>query len=513
MRKLVNNIDLNKLKLILICTLIFMVVAHGYCYVNLNFSHDSMRTFFWTKSDTLEIGRYMIPVFLLIRGKYYPPLLVGTLTYLFLSIIIYILVDIFKVRRKLNIILISGILSTASTLTLLNATYIDFSDVYMFGILLMTLGSYICIKMKRGYIYAIIPVLISLALYQSYICFFIGIIMLFYIKEILDNKNTKEIFIRGLKSIITIIVSLIIYAISLKVVTLVTGIGLANKYNSVSGIGNFGSINNMFNLLIGTYQYTYHYIINPSTYYKTIVSILNILMLIIAIGICILSSRKNKLKNGNKYLLLILTLLLPFGINMVYFIGKGIEHELMIYSLFLLYVFMIAMLEYVNNHKSTKNKNPIKYITYFTNISLFLIIFSGVIYSNQCYLKKNLEFDTTLTTMNRVVDRIEQIEGYEVGKTKVAIIGSLANSKLSLKRREFDYEAVGLGENFSLTYYKNYKQYFENYLSYPINIVPEEKSEKYKNKQAVKKMKEFPHKDSIKMIGDTIIVKLSMMDN
>lgn len=250
MKKLIESIDLKKLKYILICTLVFMVITHGYCYTNLNFSHDSMRTYFWTKLDTIEIGRYMIPFFLILRGKYYPPLIVGFLTYIFISLTVYLLVDIFKIKNKISILLTSGIMATASTLTLLNATYLDFSDIYTFCILLMTFAAYLWRNYKRGYLYAIIPIFIGLGLYQSYICFFIGIVMLISIKDIVENKKNKEIFINGLKSILALIISLILYAISLKVVTAVTGIALSNTYNSVAGVGDFGSLSNLLNLMV-----------------------------------------------------------------------------------------------------------------------------------------------------------------------------------------------------------------------------------------------------------------------
>ena len=136
---------------------------------------------------------------------------------------------------------------------------------------------------------------------------------------------------------------------------------------------------------------------------------------------------------------------------------------------------------------------------------------SGIIYSNQCYLKKNLEFDATLTTMNRIVDRIEQTEGYEVGKTKVAIIGRLDDSIISLRRKELDYDSAGLWENFSITYYETYKQYFENYLGYPINIIDMKQMKKIAEKEEVKEMELFPSYESIKFVDDVLVVKIAEM--
>ena len=516
MNKIMEKIDVKKFKCILIFTLIFMVIAHGYCYTNLNFSHDSMRTFFWNSYDTIEIGRYILPLLLILRGKYYPPLLIGILTYIVLVLIIYLLVDFFKIKQKGNIILISGIFSTASTLTLLNATYINFSDMYIFACLLMTLAAWLWKNYEKGYLYAIIPAFISLGIYQSYIGFFIGMVMLISIKDLIDNKNYKEILSKGLKSLVTVFTSLVLYAVSSKVVPIMLGMHLSNSYNSVGGgIDYFknGGIIGIVEIIKTTYFNVAKYIIKPSTYYVILISILNVILIFIGVIYIILFLKDKKIKNSNKILLIILLILLPFGINIATFLGRGAGHQLMIYSFFLLYILPIIIVENGYLEKYFSNKNLVKNLSKFKNISLVIIIVSGIIYSNQCYLKKNLEFDATLTTMNRIVDRIEQTEGYEVGKTKVAIIGNLDDSIISLKRKELDYDSVGLWWNFSITYYETYKQYFENYLGYPINIIDMKQMKKIAEKEEVKEMELFPSYESIKFVDDVLVVKIAEMED
>lgn len=515
MKNIIQKTDEKTLKYILISTLIFMAIAHGYCYTNLNFSHDSMRTFYWMTADTLEIGRFILPILLILRGNYYPPLLIGALTYIFLSLVIYLLVNFFKIKTKVGQVLVSGIFATASTLTLLNATYIDFSDMYVFGLFLMTIAVYIWKNYKKGYLFAIIPVFISLGIYQSYICFFIGIVMLLSIRDIIENTNYKEILLNGTKAIITIFASLILYAISLKIIPMLTGVNLSNNYNSVGGLGEFfisGGFINILRLILKTYYDTLLYIIKPSTYYNQLISIFNIIFILMAFVFTLLFLKSKKISKQNKILLVILLILLPFGINLAYFLGRGVSHQLMIYPLFLLYLPLIYIIENGVLQKYLKSKKIINCFKNFKNISLTLLIISSIIYSNQCYLKKNLEFDATLTTMNRIVYAIEQTEGYEVGKTKVAIIGSLNDSIISTKRKELDYISVGLGSNFSVTHYDTYRLYFANYLSYPINLVSEYEIKEFKKMDEVKEMNQFPTNGYIKFIDDILVIKLSAIE-
>ena len=219
--------------------------------------------------------------------------------------------------------------------------------------------------------------------------------------------------------------------------------------------------------------------------------------------------KKNKIPVQKILIFLVFLIILPFGINIVYFISKGAEHQLMIYSLFLLYIFTIKLMDICSNNKN-------KYSTYLTNFVSFLfiiILISSIIYSNQCYLKKNLEFDSTITTMNRIIYKLEETTDYKVGESKVAFIGNLQASNVSLNRKEFDYNSVGLSNNFSITYYKTFNQYFANYLGYPINIVSENEMKSLCLNDEVKKMESFPNSNYIKRIDDVFVIKLSEVSN
>ncbi len=501
MDKIKSIVFSNKIKTIILSTLIFMIIAHGFCYMNVLFSHDSIRTFFWTKADTIGIGRYLLPLLLIIRGKYYPPLLIGFLTYLFMVAIIILLVDLFSIKKKTSIILLSGIMTTACTLTLLNATYIDFSDMYVLALLLSTIGAYLWRNYKYGFIFAIIPVFLTLPIYQPYICFFTGIVILILIKDIIEKMKTKKIIIDSITALVTFVSSMLLYALSLKIVNALFHIELRSAYNSVNDIGSFTGLNQIISLFVGTYKQFFDYIMNPSTYYIVLISIFNIILIVIAICICIRKVLKCKDKIVRLVMFLLFTLLLPFALNFIYLLGKGVEHQLMIYSLFLLYVFVIMLAEITKMKKGA--------FSVLVMILLSITIFSNIIYSNKIYLVKDLNVKTTLTTVNRIIDRIEQIDGYEVGKTKVAFIGTLNSGSLFMPRKDIKIEDVGIYDNFGLTYYRTYQVFFENYLAYPINIISEEEVEAIKRKEEIANMPCYPNKESIQFVGDILIIKLS----
>jgi hypothetical protein len=146
---------------------------------------------------------------------------------------------------------------------------------------------------------------------------------------------------------------------------------------------------------------------------------------------------------------------------------------------------------------------------YWLVIALGVLLFNNIIYANQVYLKKDLEYQNTMSTMNRIIDRMEETDGYVLGETPVVLIGYLTDSELSVDRDGLKMDEVGLGIDFSVSYYQTYSWYFKYILAYPINLMDAGVAEQWSGQSAVMEMSAFPAKDSCQMIDGTMVVKLS----
>lgn len=142
-------------------------------------------------------------------------------------------------------------------------------------------------------------------------------------------------------------------------------------------------------------------------------------------------------------------------------------------------------------------------------ISISLLMVSSIIYSNQVYLKKQMEFESTKLTMNRIIQNIEHIDEYDINKTPIVFIGYLGNGPLSLEKKDLDYKSVGHHPTYSLTYYLNYEQFLNYYMGYPVKVLSEEKAMEYAKKEEVRNMEPFPSKESYKIIDGVLVIKLS----
>jgi hypothetical protein len=143
-------------------------------------------------------------------------------------------------------------------------------------------------------------------------------------------------------------------------------------------------------------------------------------------------------------------------------------------------------------------------------VIICFLLLSNIIYANQAYLWKDLAWQNTMSTVNRIIDRMEQTDGYCVGETPVAFVGGLYASELWHERDGFEISGTGLSDfNFVFTYYDTYKWYFDYVLAYPINFIEEEELEEWSVNEEVIEMPPFPENGSVKIINGTMVVKLS----
>lgn len=209
---------------------------------------------------------------------------------------------------------------------------------------------------------------------------------------------------------------------------------------------------------------------------------------------------------------MVILLLLPLGINCIFLIYRGGYHELMLYSYCLVNVYAVAVTEQALSllwpEGAGTARLPVRRGAAMT-LPLALIFFDKTVFANQLYLKKELEIDSTLSVMTRVLDRLEQTEGYAVGETPVAFVGSLDASQINRDKPAFAYmkRFNGSEENCAITFGDTYLMYFRDVLGYP--IVQVEDAERIARQEAVAAMPSFAERGSVALVDGVAVVKLS----
>ena len=146
-------------------------------------------------------------------------------------------------------------------------------------------------------------------------------------------------------------------------------------------------------------------------------------------------------------------------------------------------------------------------------LAVCLLLLDRTIYANRLYLKKDLEYDATQSVMTRVLDRVEQLDGYEPGETPVCFIGNISRSPIAMTRAGFeDYVYfTGADKLFAVTDENMIWMYLGDVMAYPMaRLNTADLSEA--QREAAENMDGFPKKGSVRWADGAVLVKFSEIE-
>ena len=212
----------------------------------------------------------------------------------------------------------------------------------------------------------------------------------------------------------------------------------------------------------------------------------------------------------------LILLLLPAGMNWIYLFSKEFIHDLMMYAYVAAPIYAVVVSEIAWDlaladvqFVSTRKRA----LAYALPLAVCLLLLDRTIYANRLYLKKDLEYDATQSVMTRVLDRVEQLDGYEPGETPVCFIGNISHSPIAMTRAGFeDYVYfTGADKLFAVTDENMIWMYLGDVMAYPMaRLNTADLSEV--QREAAENMDGFPKKGSVRWADGAVLVKFSEME-
>ncbi len=528
MCKIWDRIDRKKLGFTFVCTLIFWVVAHGYRFMNNLYVADTLTSVFqddiyWERS----LGRFMHPLPLVLRGTVCAPWLIGMLAVLFYGLTIYLVLDMFRIRNRYFMVLICGVLICNQTLTINNIGFLPWVDVYACALFLAVLGVWYYLKNTwQSYLCGSIALVCCMGYYQAYIDVALVLIVMLLLRMLWSGEDRKRTLLHAVKMMGATGVSAVWYFVSYKLVCRLHHVTESGTYNGLTGLGDY-SETSIGGLIVGAYETFFDFLANPGVFVSTnmmgmSMSSLWQLVLKIALGVCVLAivggivylNCRRKTAWPERLLQGLGLLVLPLAANFVYVLSKGMEHELMIYSFFLTFVFLLVVLGDCMEH-GTAIEKPVgrkdahcsvrwNGCGYLLTMVIILFIWNNIVFSNQVYFKIDMADRAGLSMATRIAQDIESREDYEPGVTQVAFVGSPDKSDYVQQLpylREIAFYGAG---KTPFTYEMSLPIYLKNYLNVNINVV----SAGALTEEMVQ-MPAYPAKGYIQYVGDVLVVKIS----
>ena len=508
---------------------IFYCLTNGYRFFHTSFSGDALLMIH--QSDAawqIALGRFVEPFLVLLRGGITAPFLISVLALLWISLATALTVTTLELKHPVSLILTGGVMAATPAFIAMNAGFLLCVDMYAFALFLAVLSVW-CFRKRTvpslmGGIGALIG---SIGIYQAFVCVTVGLLMLLLMVDLRKEEEYKDVPRRMGRYLLGGILSAALYYGIWKLIQKALGIWTADTYNGMASVGDYNGTS-VFGLIGLTYGKVWNFLIHPDMYVTVvfrnvdlssvlsgILGGLNVAVLLIVLTLLIASYVKIFRGPLNLMLQVLLILLFPFGINLVCFLSKGMEHTLMTYAFCLIFIGEIKCVEteVLNKYgkwEADKAKKGIRKAALagaaIALCTIFLGVWSNSVYGNQVSLKKELQEEAAEALMTRILTSIESAEGYEPGVTPVAISGNLDANPYVKGIENFESVApYGTGIT-SLSYMGTDYAYLQYYENMGLNL-----TRIAFDNEAVRKMPCYPAEGSVTFVDGILVVKVSDM--
>lgn len=505
-------------KLAFLSALIVGIITHITFLTEMIMSPDGLwNSICYFEADNWEasLGRWGLLFANKIVNNLAIPNLTGVVAIVLISISAMFIVDILKLKNKITIFIVSSamVVSPALSGTLL---YMYTSVAYCLAMILSVLTVKLIFKEKYkifNLIFAIAIFTFSLGIYQSYIGVTVGLTVIRLIRDLYDkNVKIKWFFIHGIMMCVIVIVGGMLYSHITENVLEKMQL-TASSYKGMENINIQNTLDSLDKSIPKIYEefkafYFEDSIVVNSNYsrqefYKLmfLVAIILELILIITSGVW---------KNPFRIIFIILlNVILPVALNVILLLTTETSIYLLTCSQLLLVIPLVAMICEMSGKKFT-------YIfKWGAIISMFLVVFSYYLADNCSYMALKLTYNQAYSTSIRIMDRMEETEGYSPDKP-VMIAGVVYHNGPQFFRNSNIY-LYTLGTIFDLSAFHatysgmegTWTQFLGNFLGMKIHYCNETSYNDVINSEEFKEMGIFPAPNSCKEIYGIMVVKLS----
>lgn len=460
----------------------------------------------------ISLGRWGIIIAQRINNFIMIPSIVTVLGIFIVAITTVFIIDIFDIKNKISIMLISIIMVVSPSVTI-TFIYVHTAIAYFIAFLVSTLSVWFLYKFKYkkvGFILGALLLTFTLAIYQSYIGVIVGMCVMYNILELLKkDKKIKEILLNLIKGAILVIVGSFLYYVITMILLKVLNLSIAEYggANNVSVVNIFKSLNST---IILAYKDFFEYFIGDTIVYNTNYrrDLLWIGFLIISFISFIIKTIKIDGERKEKSIKIILSIALfiivPLALNIInVIIGYSDIYALTGTQIILIVPFMFAILE---------NMFEINILYFTCGLIMCSISLTYYLADNTSYTAMNLTYNQSIMTTERILYRIESLEGYNKDMP-VAFAGIIDLENFPRSSNLYDY-TLGFGVNntvFHGTYSGQiwtWKRFLELFFGIELPFPSEIGYMNVVNSDEFKEMGIFPDKDSVKIIQDIVVVKL-----
>ncbi len=505
--KKINSYVLPQWKTCFFAGIIIGLIAHLYKITSWLPNWDSL-VFRYDSQNMLGLGRWFLPVVCSFSSFYDLPFLNGIIAILFHALSAVVICKILNVQKKITAILIGGIIVSFPTVTSV-MMYNYVADGYSIAFFLSTLAALLLTKEKPRYVLASLLIALSAGIYQAYITVTIMLVLLKLIDNIIyDKTEFVQILKKGAFMMLSGIAGMAVYAVILKLLLSFFSVEMLD-YQGLSSSVSLLNLDLWSSLYVvkETFMDCFFDISEGINVYV----VLNLIVAAVTLAHYLRYILRNEIykKPINILSLVVLSVLLVFGAGALAFLNPGIDyHNLMLMGYSVFYLFFIILYERGNDN----SKIFLSIKSWVVLLITLLIIGNQVVIANISYHKAQIAYEKSYGVLIRIADRIEQTPNAE-NCEKILVLGSLENSDNYSVNLTPDVTGITdgyiiraddetVGQSVLASALADYCE--KNY-----TFIQGEEKKTLAQKEEVKAMGVWPSQDSVSVLDDTVIIKLS----
>lgn len=464
-------------------------------------NHDGLASMYFSQ-NMITSGRWFLAAVCAASSFYTVPWIIGLIGLLELAIAAVLIKRIFDIENTVSIFLISALLvafpSLASTFA-----YVFTLDGYMAGLMLAVLSVYLA--KKDHYIFGGIALAFSLGTYQAYLPFAMLLsICLVWEKMASGEKNAIK---KCLEYVYMGMIGAVLYIVILKVLLAIEG-KVLDTYQGIDNLENAG-LSGRISVLPHLYKDFVSFTFSKGFLTGDVCAAAGLVLAICAgvSAICLVIKNGVYKKAWFYFVLLISAVLVPLSANVVLMITPNVKYHLIMRYQWVLFLIVSVVL----CDKAVGKLDKAKYaacISWFSALAAFVIVIAYAVTDNIGYTNLQRKYEKTYAYALRLLDRIEQTDGYYQG-VPVAIMGVIGDDEFppSEITEPATSEMIGLTGDYLIYTADNYEAFIKYYMGATLNFVSEEKEAEIYYSDEYIAMESFPGDTSVQMIDGIICVK------
>lgn len=509
--KLWNKITANE-KLCFFSALFFGFFTHTYMLTH-KFPNGDDNFAFQGVGVASELGRWFLPRLNIITVTESAPWFNGVLALVLISIACVFIYKTLGLQRKMSAVLLSAIVMTFPSLAS-TMSYMFTMDLYAFGFLFAIMAAYLISRKNKWFILpAMVLLVLSMGLYQAYICFTITLLLMVMVADLLKDSSenaAKKHFLYGIMYAAFLGFGTIAYLITCRIIY--PGIVNEQEHN----VGAMGQIElTRLPKLIAKayYRFLRFFVLGDYSFVEKFWQITNILILFLMGILWVMMLLKYKKDKWRIALTILATALLPLGNSFVDIMAPDAAFStLMIYQFCLVYIALLVLLElFPSVNAYDRLKQPFQIISFAAIICIMLVGYLQFRITEISYFHTDLAYRHSISYLERVIGHVEAMDGYQKNDP-IRILGHFdEDSAYGLPRKDEvllkDFSGIAHEHDIMTQYIRECM--VNIYLGKQIPEYDYEEDEKYSSTETYKNMNIYPGEGSIQKIDDCWIVKLS----